>query len=109
MDSLGGRLGLEHTRLLGEWVDTLASWASRLLLQLQVQAATNLEGTILLQLGSCQLHVVGHDSFNVFRLQTRLLRNGAESSSGSHGTTSLHGFHCLHSRSHVESRRKLDT
>merc|ERR1719261_734562 len=93
-DRLGSWLGLEHTWLFGEWVDSLASRASWLFLELQVQAATNLEGTILLQLGSGQLHVVGDDSLDVLALGASLLSNCAECSSGSHGATSLHRLHC---------------
>merc|ERR1719378_408237 len=96
-DRLGSWLGLEHARLLGEWVDSLASWASWLLLELQVQSATDLESAILLQLGCGQLHVVGHHSLDVLALQASLLSNSAESTSGSHGTTGLHGLHRLHS------------
>merc|ERR1719428_2487311 len=98
--SLGGWLGLEHAWLLGEWVDSLASWASWLLFELQVQAATNLEGAVLLELGSGQLHVVGHNCLNILGLQASLLSNGTECAGGSHGTTGLHGLHRLHSRSH---------
>merc|ERR1719263_2557974 len=100
-NSLGSRLGLEDAWLLGEWVDALASWACWLLLELQVQATTNLESAVLLQLRRCQLHIVGHDSLHILSLKAGLLSNSAESSGGSHGTTSLHGLHCLHSRSHV--------
>merc|ERR1719198_1576838 len=100
-NSLRSWLSLEHAWLLGEWVDALASWASWLLLELQVQAATNLESAVLLQLRSGQLHVVGHNSLHILSLEAGLLSHSAERSSGSHGTTSLHGLHCLHSRSHV--------
>merc|ERR1712159_970568 len=52
---LGGRLGLEDTWLLGEGVDAFASWRGWFLLQLQVQTATQLERTILLQFRSTNL------------------------------------------------------
>merc|ERR1712178_185706 len=68
--SLGSWLGLEHARLLGEWVDSLAGWASWLLLELQVQAATDLESAILLQLRSSQLHIVGDDSLHILWLES---------------------------------------
>merc|ERR1711865_650965 len=89
--SLGSWLGLEHAWLLGEWVDSLASWASWLLLELQVQAAANLEGAILLQLGSGQLHVVGDDGLHILGLKTRLLGNRHEGSGCCHVPTGLHG------------------
>merc|ERR1719378_1880963 len=94
-DSLGGWLRLEHAWLLGERVDALASRSSRLLLELQVQAAAKFEGTVLLQLGSGQLHVVGDDGLHVLALHPSLLSNGAEGCGGSHGAAGLHGLHCL--------------
>merc|ERR1711991_1213125 len=50
---LGGRLGFEDARLLGEWVDALLCWSGGLLLQLQVQHACKLEVAILLDLSAC--------------------------------------------------------
>merc|ERR1719155_196417 len=79
---LGSWLGLEHAWLLCEWVDSLASWASWLLLELQVQAATNLESAVLLELGGGQLHVVGHNSLHILALQTSFLSNSTERTSG---------------------------
>merc|ERR1719378_965486 len=67
-DRLGSWLGLEHARLLGEWVDSLASWASWLLLELQVQSATDLESAILLQLRGSQLHIVGDNGLHILGL-----------------------------------------
>merc|ERR1712087_79632 len=46
---LGGGLGLEDARLLGEGVHSLASWGRRLLLELQVEAAANFKRAVLLQ------------------------------------------------------------
>ena len=40
LDNLAGWFGLEHTRLLGEWIDTLAGSSSWLLLQFHVEEAT---------------------------------------------------------------------
>merc|ERR1711865_576213 len=60
--SLGSWLGLEHAWLLGEGVDSLASCAS----------------CLLLQLGSSQLHVVGHDGLHVLHLEAGLLSNSTE-------------------------------
>merc|ERR1719164_35831 len=71
--SLGSRLGLEHARLLGEWVHSLASWASWLLLELQVQATAELESTVLLQLRGSQLHVVGDNGLDILGLRASLL------------------------------------
>merc|ERR1719326_1350421 len=93
-DSLRSRLRLEHAWLLGERIDTLASRGGRLLLQLQVQATAKLEGTILLQLGSSQLHVSGDDGLDVLVLQSGLLCYRTESCRGSHRTAGLHGLHC---------------
>merc|ERR1719238_1040556 len=79
-DSLGGWLCLEDAWLLGERVDSLAGWAGWLLLELQVQATANLESTILLQLRSSQLHIIGDDGLHILWLEAGLLGNGTESS-----------------------------
>ena len=49
-NSLGRRLSFEHAWFFGEWVDTLTSSLSWLLLELQVECTSQLEVAVLLQL-----------------------------------------------------------
>merc|ERR1712146_472302 len=71
--SLAGRLGLEDAGLLGEWVDTLAGWAGRLLLDLHVQDATKLEFAVLLELCGSNLKVRGDGCLDLLWLQLSAL------------------------------------
>ena len=73
--SLAGWFGFEHTRLLPEWIDTLAGNNSSLLLQLHVVDAIELKLTILLQLGNGQVHVIAHHCLNTLELELNSLCN----------------------------------
>merc|ERR1719265_451398 len=68
-NSLGRRLGLEDTRLLGERVDTLTSSLSWLLLELQVEGTGQLEAATLLELASSDLDKTFHNSLHLLRLE----------------------------------------
>merc|ERR1719311_1574831 len=66
---LGGWLGLENARLLGEWVDALLGWSGWLLLQLQVQHACELEVAVLLDLTGGNAEESVDDSLHLLVLQ----------------------------------------
>merc|ERR1711991_1259590 len=99
--SLGCWFGLEDAWLLGEGVDTLASRGGSLLLELQVQATSNFELAILLDLTGSKLHVCGDDCLCVLVLEAALLSNCRNGCRCSHGTACLHCLHCLHRWSHA--------
>merc|ERR1712226_756405 len=98
--SLGGWLCLEDTRLLGEWVHTLACRSGWLLLQLHVQAACQLEATILLELGRSKIEEACHDCSNLLGFQLRASGKCVHDTTLAERTTGLHGLHCLHRRCH---------
>merc|ERR1719157_109620 len=75
LDRLGGRLGLEHARLLGERVDALLCRARCLLLQLQVEHAAQLEASVLLDLVASHSHQGLHNSFCLLCFQAVGLSN----------------------------------
>ena len=62
--------GSLHGRLLGERVDALAGRAGWLLLELEVQATTNL--VVLLQLWRSQLHVTVHNRLHILALSNQI-------------------------------------
>jgi hypothetical protein len=99
-DRLACWLRLEDARLFREGVDTLASWASRLLLQLHVQCTRELEGTILLQLVRSDVDDAFDHCLHILRLESASFGNRAVSLRRGHGTSGglhrLHGFHCFH-------------
>merc|ERR1719299_193929 len=66
---LRSRLRLEHTRLLCEGVDALACLRGRLVLQLHVEHARDLEGTCFLHLLNSYAHERIHDTLHVLSLQ----------------------------------------
>merc|ERR1719183_2683139 len=108
-DSLGGRLGLEHARFLGERVDALLCWRCWLLLQLQVQHACKLEISVLLDFARGNTEEGIDDSFHLLVLQTIGLRNGGDDLSlcehtGLHGL----GLHCFHCRGHCGEKKARD-
>merc|ERR1719163_1190970 len=98
LHGLGRRLRFECTWLLRERVHALARWPSGLLLQLQVQGPTELEGAVLLHLRCHEAHVRLHSTFHVTCLHTCGLRHCAVGSRRRHGfgTRRFHHFHCLH-------------
>merc|ERR1719440_463768 len=98
--SLGSWLGLEDAWLLGEWVDALACCNCWLLLELQVQAATNLELAVLLELSCSQLHVACYHSLDVLWLQLSGLGNLSKCGGCCDASTGCCLLHCLHSWSH---------
>merc|ERR1719183_1414568 len=95
-NSLGRRLGLEYARFLGEWVDALTSSRSWLLLELQVEGASQLESAVLLELACSNLDKTFNNSLHLLRLEAGGLGNGAVSSRRRHdgGLHSL--LHALH-------------
>merc|ERR1711862_694589 len=95
-NSLGRRLGLEDTRLLGERVDTLTSSLSWLLLELQVEGTGQLEAATLLELACSDLDKTFNNSLHLLCLEAGGLGNGAVSSRRGHdgGLHSL--LHALH-------------
>merc|ERR1719218_139593 len=66
---LRSRLRLEHTRLLGEGVDALACLRGRLVLQLHIEHASDLEGTCFGHLLNCDTHKGVHNTLHVLSLQ----------------------------------------
>ena len=62
--------GSLHGRLPGERVDALAGRAGWLLLELEVQATTNL--VVLLQLWRSQLHVTVHNRLHILALSNQI-------------------------------------
>merc|ERR1719326_2069526 len=95
-----GWLRLKDAWLLGEGVNALTSWSGRLLLQLQVQRASELEGTVFLQLVGRDRNDALDNGLHVLRLQPSGFGDGAISLRCSHDTTGglhrLHRFHRLH-------------
>merc|ERR1719409_241496 len=95
--SLRGRLGLEDAGLLREWIDALASFLGRLLLQLHVESTSKLEGAVLLQLSGRNLDDALDDSLHILRLETGLFSYGAVDGCGRQARGSLHALlHRLH-------------
>merc|ERR1719159_1130435 len=70
---LRGGLRLEDTGLLGEGVDALPRLCGRLVLQLHVEHASDLEGARLLHLRHSHLHECIDDTLRILGLQPCLL------------------------------------
>merc|ERR1740138_154925 len=73
---LGCWLGLENTRLFSKRVDALASCLGRLLLELHVQRASELELAALFQLCRCKRYHGLGDLLDLTRLEADLLSDG---------------------------------
>merc|ERR1719263_988469 len=106
---LRGRLGFEHARFLGEWVDALLGWSCGLLLQLQVQHACKLEVSVLLDFTAGNTEESVHDAFHLLVLQTVGLCHRRDNltlceHSRLHGL----GLHCLHRRCHCGEKKATD-
>merc|ERR1711862_545760 len=116
LNSLGRRLGLEDTRLFGEWVDTFASRLRWLLHELQVQGTGQLEAAALLELTCSNLDKSFNNSLHLLRLEPGGLGNGAVRSRGRHDgglhslLHALHGGHgckmCFLGRNFCDRRRE---
>merc|ERR1719343_1752575 len=74
---LGGGLRLEDARLLSERGHALARRLGRLLLELQVQGTSQLEGAVALQLTSGHLDEALDDRLDFLGLEASGLGNGA--------------------------------
>jgi hypothetical protein len=89
-------LSFEDARLFREGVHALARRRGWLLLQLQVQGTSKLEGARLLQLLRRNGYDAFHDGLHILLLQASRLRNATVRSRGCHHAARLHSLHRLH-------------